>query len=50
MANVDGDAIKTEAAFRRRVYHSIKPGEPDQIGPNLHGLLIGRRAIGRVAR
>jgi cytochrome c len=38
-AFADGDAAKGEAVFKRCVAcHTIKPGDPNKIGPNLHGL------------
>lgn len=38
-AQADGDAVKGEAVFKScTLCHNIKAGEPNKIGPNLHGL------------
>ena len=38
-ARAEGDAVKGEAVFKRCVTcHTLKPGAPNKIGPNLHGL------------
>ncbi len=38
-AQAGGDAVKGEAVFKScALCHNIKPGEPNKIGPNLHGL------------
>jgi cytochrome c len=38
-AFADGDAARGETVFKRCVAcHTIKEGEPNKIGPNLHGL------------
>lgn len=38
-AYADGDAVKGAATFRNcSICHNIKAGEPNKIGPNLHGL------------
>lgn len=38
-AQADGDAVKGEAVFKScALCHNIKAGEPNKIGPNLHGL------------
>jgi cytochrome c len=39
VAHADGDAVKGEAVFKRCVIcHTVKAGQPNKIGPNLHGL------------
>lgn len=38
-ARADGDAAKGEAVFKScSLCHNIKAGQPNKIGPNLHGL------------
>ncbi len=38
-AQAGGDAAKGEMVFKRcLICHTIKAGEPNRIGPNLHGL------------
>ena len=38
-ARADGDPVKGEATFKScAICHNIKAGEPNKIGPNLHGL------------
>jgi cytochrome c len=38
-AHAGGDAVKGELVFKRcALCHNIKAGEPNKIGPNLHGL------------
>lgn len=38
-ARADGDAVKGKAVFKGcTLCHTIRPGEPNKIGPNLHGL------------
>lgn len=43
-ALADGDAVKGEKLFNRcKACHTLGAGEPNRVGPNLHGL-FGRKA------
>jgi cytochrome c len=43
MARADGPDPGTRAWLQCRACHSLKAGEPDKVGPNLHGL-VGAKA------
>jgi len=46
-ARAGGDAAKGEMVFKRcLICHTVKAGEPNRIGPNLHGLF--ERDAGKV--